>query len=42
MYKHYTMNQVVLPIELAMKTQENEIAYTINELVENILGLFYC
>jgi len=36
MFKHYTMNQVVLPIDLEVKLQENDIAYTINELVESI------
>ena len=36
MFKHYTMNQVVLPLDLEIKLQENDIAYTINELVESI------
>src|SRR5690625_1711068 len=36
MFKHYTMNQVVLPLDLEMKLQENDIAYAVNDLVENI------
>ncbi|WP_212920580.1 transposase, partial [Ornithinibacillus bavariensis] len=36
MFKHYTMNQVVLPLDLEIKLQENDIAYTVNELVESI------
>lgn len=36
MFKHYTMNQVVLPLDLEIKLQENDIAFTINELVESI------
>ena len=36
MFKHYTMNQVVLPLDLEIKLQENDIAYTINDLVESI------
>jgi len=36
MFKHYTMNQVVLPLDLEIKLQENDIAYTIHKLVESI------
>ena len=36
MFKHYTMNQVVLPLDLEIKLEESDIAYTINELVESI------
>ncbi|WP_277680226.1 IS1182 family transposase [Gracilibacillus dipsosauri] len=36
MFKHYTMNQVVLPLDLEMKLQENDIAFAINDLVESI------
>ena len=36
MFKHYTMNQVILPLDLEMKLQENDIAYAVNNLVENI------
>lgn len=28
MFKHYTMNQVVLPLDLEIKLQENDIAFT--------------
>jgi len=36
MFKHYTMNQVVLPLDLEFKLQENDIAFAINNLVESI------
>jgi transposase len=36
MFKDYTMNQIVLPLNLEMKLQENDIAYAVNELVEAI------
>lgn len=36
MYKNYTMKQLVLPMNLEIKLQENDIAYHINHLVENI------
>ncbi|WP_339215136.1 IS1182 family transposase [Ornithinibacillus sp. FSL M8-0202] len=36
MFKHYTMNQVVLPIDLEMKLQENDVAYAVNDVVESI------
>ncbi|MFD1607518.1 IS1182 family transposase [Oceanobacillus luteolus] len=36
MFKHYTMNQVVLPLDLEVKLQENDIAFTVHELVESI------
>jgi transposase len=36
MFKHYTMNQVVLPLDLEIKLQENDIAYAVNNVVENI------
>lgn len=36
MFKHYTMNQVVLPIDLEIKIQKNDIAYAVNDLVEQI------
>jgi len=36
MFKYYTMNQVVLPLDLEIKLQENDMAYTINDLVESI------
>src|SRR5690625_4387372 len=36
MYKNYNMNQLVLPIDLEVKLQENDIAYVINDLVESI------
>lgn len=36
MFKHYTMNQVILPLDLEVKLRENDIAFAINELVESI------
>ncbi|WP_046133146.1 transposase, partial [Bacillus thermotolerans] len=36
MFKHYTMNQVVLPLDLEIKLQKNDIAFAINDLVESI------
>ena len=38
MFKHYTMNQVVLPIDLAVKLPKNDIAFSVNEVVESITG----
>ncbi|WP_141230064.1 IS1182 family transposase [Terribacillus saccharophilus] len=36
MFKHYTMNEVVLPLDMEWKLRENDIAFTINQLVESI------
>ncbi len=36
MFKHYTMNQIVLPLDLKVKLQENDIANAENALVEQI------
>ena len=36
MFKHYTMNQVILPLDLEIKLAENDIAYMVNNLVEQI------
>ncbi len=36
MFKYYNMNQVVLPLDLEMKLQENDIAYSVHHLVEQI------
>jgi len=36
MYTDYNMNQLVLPIDLEIKLQENDIAFVINDLVESI------
>ncbi|CZR02046.1 Hypothetical protein Tpal_2705, partial [Trichococcus palustris] len=38
MFKHYTMNQVILPIDLAVKLPRNDIAFSVNEVVESIPG----
>ncbi|AIF45700.1 hypothetical protein X953_19445 [Virgibacillus sp. SK37] len=32
------MNQVVLPLDMEMKLQKNDIAYAVNELTESIPG----
>ena len=36
MFKDYNINQLVLPMNLEIKLQENDIAFHINELVESI------
>jgi transposase len=36
MFKKYTMNQVILPLDLEIKLQENDIAFAVNHLVEEI------
>ncbi len=36
MFKDYNMNQVVLPLDLEIKINENDIAYAVNDVVENI------
>ena len=36
MYKHYNMKQLVLPMDLERKLQENDVAYHIHHLVESI------
>ena len=36
MFKNYNMNQLILPLDLEMKLQENDIAFHIHHLVESI------
>ncbi|WP_342581459.1 IS1182 family transposase [Ureibacillus sp. FSL W7-1570] len=36
MFKYYNMNQLVLPLDLEIKLQENDIAFHIHHLVESI------
>lgn len=36
MFKYYNMNQLVLPLDLEIKLQEDDIAFTIHDLVESI------
>ena len=36
MFKDYNMNQLVLPLDLTVKLQENDIAFSIHHLVESI------
>ncbi len=36
MFKHYTMNQVILPLDLEVKLDKNDIAFAINDLIESI------
>ncbi|GAA0436397.1 hypothetical protein GT022_06080 [Agaribacter marinus] len=36
MFKHYNMNQIILPLDLEIKLQENDIAYTIHHVIESI------
>ena len=36
MFKDYNMNQLVLPLDLEVKLQKNDIAFSIHHLVESI------
>lgn len=36
MFKNYNMNQLILPLDFEMKLQENDIAFSIHNLVESI------
>src|SRR5690625_3343375 len=36
MYKQYNMNQMILPLDLEIKLEKNDIAYVVNDLVEQI------
>ena len=36
MFKNYNMNQLVLPLDLEVKLQNNDIAFSIHDLVESI------
>lgn len=36
MFKDYTMNQLILPLDLEIKLKENDIAFAIHHLVESI------
>lgn len=36
MFKDYNMNQLILPLDLEIKLQENDIAFSIHHLVESI------
>ena len=36
MFKKYTMNQIVLPLDLEVKLQDNDIAFHVHHLVESI------
>src|SRR5699024_4408062 len=36
MFKHYTMNQVVLPLYLEIKLDNNYIAFAVNDLIASI------
>lgn len=36
MFKHYTINQIFLPLNLEKKLEDNDIAFVINDLVESI------
>ncbi|WOV84007.1 IS1182 family transposase [Sporosarcina jeotgali] len=38
MFKEYNMNQLILPLDMEMKLQKDDIAYAVNELVESIPG----
>lgn len=36
MYKYYSINQVVLPLDLEIKLEKNDIAFAVNDLIESI------
>ena len=36
MFKDYNMNQLVLPLDLAVRLQDNHIAFHVHHLVESI------
>ncbi|MGN7479885.1 transposase, partial [Solibacillus silvestris] len=36
MFKEYNMNQLILPLDLEMKLQKNDLAFSIHHLVESI------
>lgn len=36
MFKNYTMNQLILPLDIEMKLQANDIAFHVHNLVESI------
>ena len=36
MYKDYNMNQIILPLNLEVKLDKNDIAFAVNDLVESI------
>ena len=36
MFKYYTMNQVVLPLDLEIILPENDIVFAVNDLIESI------
>src|SRR5690625_5855085 len=36
MFKHYTMNQASLSLDVEVKLEKNDIAFTIHDLVESI------
>src|SRR5699024_563436 len=36
MFKHYTMNQVILPLDLVLNLDKNDIDFAIIDLVESI------
>src|SRR5699024_12250788 len=36
MFKHYTLNQVIFPLDLEIKLDKNDIAFAVNDLIESI------
>lgn len=42
MFKDYNMNQLILPLDLEVKLQENDIAFSIHHLVESIPSEALC
>src|SRR5699024_5392220 len=36
MYKQYNMNQMILPLDIEIKLEKNDIAYAVNDIVAQI------
>ncbi|WP_317946616.1 hypothetical protein [Carnobacterium maltaromaticum] len=36
MFKNYTASQIILPLDFSFQLEKNDIAFTIDELVESI------
>lgn len=36
MFKNYTTNQVILPLDFSFQLEKNDIAFAIDELIESI------
>ncbi|MDT1964615.1 hypothetical protein MX587_12975 [Carnobacterium divergens] len=39
MFKNYTTNQVILPLDFSFQLEKNDIAFAIDQLIESILAI---